>query len=91
MNKNGIIGASNPEVVVDHESDLSSTKKQILFGCFLFLQTDLLLEVGILDDLIQSRNNSRVQRFKILEILTLELSAMILNRPLIDHLHFLNQ
>ena len=31
-------------------SDLSSTKETVLFLCFLFLQIDLFLEAGILDD-----------------------------------------
>ena len=61
------MSTSDSEVVVDHVSDLSSSKKPIRF---LFLQTDLLFEVGILDDLVQSRSNLRVQQFKIREILT---------------------
>ena len=35
-----------------------------VFGV-LFLQTDLFLQVGNVDDLVQSRSNSRVQHFKI--------------------------
>ena len=34
--KNGIMSASNPEIVVDHVSDLSSAKEPILFLSFLF-------------------------------------------------------
>ena len=61
------MSARNPEVVVDHASDLSSAKESILFLSFLFLQTDLFLELGILDDLVQSRGNLRVQHFKVWE------------------------
>ena len=39
------MSTSNTKVVVDHVSDLSSSKKRVLFLSFLFLQTDLLLEV----------------------------------------------
>ena len=42
----------NPEEVVDHVSDLSSADEPIFFLSFLFLQTDLFLEVGFLDDLV---------------------------------------
>ena len=37
---------------------------------FVILQADLLLEVGILDDLFQRRCNPRVQHLKIWEILS---------------------
>ena len=57
------MSTSDSKVVVDHVSDLSSSKK-------LFLQSDLLLEVWILDDLVQSRSHSRIKHLKILEILT---------------------
>ena len=57
----------NQEVVVDHVSNLSSSKKPILFMSFLFLQTDLFLEVGIPNDLVQGRCNPRVQHLKIRE------------------------
>ena len=63
--KYGVRSASDSKVVVDHVNDLSSAKEPILFLSFLFLQTDLLFEVGILDDLVQSRSNSRVQHLKI--------------------------
>ena len=35
------MSTSDSKVVVDHVSDLSSTKKPILFLSFLFLETDL--------------------------------------------------
>ena len=41
------------KVVVDHEGDLSSTKETILFLGVLFLQNELFLEAGILDDFVQ--------------------------------------
>ena len=66
------MSASHLKVVVDHEGELSSSKKPILFLSFLFLQTDLLVEVGILDDLVQSRSNSRVQKFKSLHAIDRE-------------------
>ena len=87
--KNGIMIASCPEVVLDHLSDLSSSKEPIFFLSFLFLQTDLLLEAGTLDDLDQSRRKLRIQHLKILEISTTLNSARrfkIVHR--IDHLHF---
>ena len=63
--KNGIMSASNPDVVVDRVSDPSSAKVSILFLSFLFLQTDRFLEVGILDDLVQSERNPRIQHLKV--------------------------
>ena len=48
-----IVGSSDPEVLVDQVSDLSSSKETIFFVSFNFLQTDLFLEVGILDDSVQ--------------------------------------
>ena len=38
------------EVLVDQVSDLSSSEEAVLFVSFHFLQTDLFLEAGILDD-----------------------------------------
>ena len=73
--------ASSPEVVVNHVCDLSSSKKPILFLSFLFFQTDLFLEVGILDDPEQTGRNPRIQHLKIREMST-PLSAMLLSRPL---------
>ena len=55
------MSSSDPEVVADHEGDLSSSTKPVLFLGFLLLET---LEVGILDDLVQSRRNLRVQHLK---------------------------
>ena len=63
-----IVGSSDQEVLVDQVSDLSSSEKAIFFLSFLFLQTDHLLEEGILDDLVQSRNNLRVEYCKIREM-----------------------
>ena len=58
------MSASHSKVVVDHEGDLSSSQKPVLFLGFLFLETDLLLELGILNDLVQRRSNLRVHHFK---------------------------
>ena len=52
------MSASYPEVVVDHEGDLPSSEETIFLG-FQFLETDLLFEVRILDDRVQSRSNLR--------------------------------
>ena len=49
----GIIGSSDPEELLDQVGDLSSTKETVLFLGFLFLQTDLFLEAGIMDDSFQ--------------------------------------
>ena len=46
----------------------SPSQKPVLFLGFLFLETDLLLELGILDDLVQSRSNLRVQNLKMWKI-----------------------
>ena len=62
---NGNMSASESKVVVDRVSDLSSSKNPILLLGFPFFQAHLLLEVGILGDLVQSRSNSRVQHFEI--------------------------
>ena len=43
----GFINASDPEVIADHASDLSSAKESIFFLSFLFLQTDLFLVVEL--------------------------------------------
>ena len=51
---------SDSKVIVDHVSDQFSSKNRVLFQDFLFLQTGLLCGVGVLDDLIQSRSNSRL-------------------------------
>ena len=83
------MSASNLGVVVDHVSDLSSAMETIFFLSFLFLETDLFLEVGILDDLVQSRRYPRVRHLKVREMsITLNWSrwSKIIHR--IEHLHF---
>ena len=52
------MSASHSRVVADYEGDLSSSLKPVLFLDFMFLETDLLLEVRILDDHVQSRKQS---------------------------------
>ena len=59
------MSAGHSRVVVDHEGDLSSFWKPVLFLGFVLLEADLLLELGILDDLLQSRSNLRVQRLEV--------------------------
>ena len=65
------MSASHSKVEADHEGDLSSSKKPVLFLGFLLLETDRLHELGILDDLVQSRDNLRVQHLEIWKILSI--------------------
>ena len=58
------MSVSNPEFVSSHASDLYSAEGSIFFLSFLFLQTDLFLEVGVLDDVVHSRRNPRIQHLK---------------------------
>ena len=46
-----VLDTNHSKVVVDHEGDLFSSQKPVLFLDFVFLETDLLLELRILDDL----------------------------------------
>ena len=55
MIEHRIVDVSDPEVVVDQVSDLSSAKESVCFLSLLLRQSDLLLEVGILDDLVQAQ------------------------------------
>ena len=63
------MSTTHSKVVEDHEGDLSSSWKPVLLLGFLFLEADLLLELGILDDLVQSRSNLRVQHLEVWKIL----------------------
>ena len=45
-----IIGPSDPEMFVDQVSNLSAAKETVFFVSMHFLQTDLFLEAGILND-----------------------------------------
>ena len=65
------MSASRSKLVVDHEGHLSSSWKPVLFLGFLFLEADLLLELGILHDLVQSRGNLRVQHLEVWKILSI--------------------
>ena len=49
----GIVGSSDPEVLIDQISDLSSAKERVLLLGFLFLQTDSSFQVRIVDDFVQ--------------------------------------
>ena len=44
---------SDPEVIVDQVSNLSTTKETVLLLDFLFLQTDSSFEVRIMNDFVQ--------------------------------------
>ena len=57
MIEHRIVDASDPEAIVDQVSDLSSAKESVCFLSLLFLQNDLLLEVGICD------SYSRIMQF----------------------------
>ena len=59
------MGSSDPEVLVDQVSDLSSAKETVLFLGLLFLQTDSSFEVRIMDDFVQRWCNPRINYFKI--------------------------
>ena len=43
----------DPEVIVDQVRNLSAAKETDLFLDLLFLQTDSLCELGIMDDFVQ--------------------------------------
>ena len=49
----GVIGSSDPKVIVDQESNLSAAKETVFFLSFHFVQTDHFLEAGIIDDSVQ--------------------------------------
>ena len=65
------MSTSHSKEVVDHEGDLSPSQKPVLFSGFLLLVADLLCELGILDDLIQSRGNLRVQHLEVRKIFSI--------------------
>ena len=44
---------SDPEVIVDQVSSLSTAKETVLLLGLLFLQTDSSFELGIMDDFVQ--------------------------------------
>ena len=48
-----IMDSSDPEVFVDQVSNLPATKETVLLLGFLFLQTDLSFDLGIMDDSVQ--------------------------------------
>ena len=64
------MSASHSKGVVDHEGDPSSSEKEVLFLGFLLLEADPLLELRIMDDLVQSRGNLRVQHLEVWKILS---------------------
>ena len=47
----------------------------------MFLETDLLLELGIPDDLVQSRSNLRVQHLEMWKTLIARTSILPMNQP----------
>ena len=49
----GIVGSSDPEVIVDQVGNLSASKETVLFLGLLFLQTDFPFEMGVMDDFVQ--------------------------------------
>ena len=73
---------SYPDVFVDHERNLSSTEKSVFHLGLWLLRTDILLEVGVHDDLFQVGRNLRIKHPKIRER-RLQLTATSQDRPLI--------
>ena len=59
-----------PEHYRQEERSVSLVETGPLFGLSVPRETDLLLELGILDDLVQSRSNLRVQHLEIYKILS---------------------
>ena len=51
------MSTSNPEVFVDHEHNLCSTKKSAFLVSLLLCQVDSFLEVGVLKGLFQTGCN----------------------------------
>ena len=72
----------DPEVIVDQVSNLSAAKETILLLGLLFLQTDSLFELGIMDDCVQRRSNPRIKYFKIRHLKYHEKMTKILIHPL---------
>ena len=60
-----IICTSDPEALVDQLSDLSSAKETVVFWSFWFLQTNLSLEKGTMEDSVQCWSHLRIEYFKI--------------------------
>ena len=44
---------NDPEIIVDHVSNLSAAKEKVLLLGLLFLQTDSSFEMRIMDDFVQ--------------------------------------
>ena len=53
--------SSDPEVIVDQVSNLSSAKETVLLLGLLFLQTDSSFEVRIIDDFVSALKQSSHQ------------------------------
>ena len=47
------MGSSDPELIVDQVSNLSTSKETVLLLGLLFLQTHSPFELGIMDDFVQ--------------------------------------
>ena len=56
-----------PEIFIDLQSNLCSTKKSVIQLSILLCQIDSFLEVGVLHDLFQGGSNLRIQHLKIRE------------------------
>ena len=52
------------EMIVDQVGNLSTSKETVLFLGLSFLQTDFPFEMGIMNDFVQCRSNSRIKYFK---------------------------
>ena len=81
-----IVSASHSSVVVDHESDPSSSSKPVLF---LGLSAPRGWPwIGIPDDLVQSRGNLRVQHLEVWKVLSTNWSRGFQLVLRINRLHF---
>ena len=83
-----IIDSSVPEVLVDQESDLSSTKETVLFLDFLLLQTDPSFEVRIMDDSVRSWSDLRIEYFKFWNVNSSQRARSFWIMHWFNHLHF---
>ena len=84
----GIVGSSDPEVLVDQVSDLSCAKETVLLLGLLFLQTDSCFEVRIMDDSVQCWSNLRMEYFTIWHLKSSYRVRRFKIIHWINHLHF---
>ena len=59
------MNAFDPEIFIDHESDLSSAKESVTELSLLLCWIDSFLELRFFDDLLQTGSDLRIQHLKI--------------------------